>query len=300
MSPRRPGQNQTESPASAKERGFFPPQNRSASLTMPTPPAKNAADIQARRDRFPRGLAQPVEGFRFGADTLLLAAFAASRLKPPKRGAALAGLDLGTGCGAASIGLLLLRPELPLVLTGIDTGPEMVAAAGENARALGLDGRFRALLADCNDYRPDAPLDFVLANPPFRVPGTGRACPDQGRGRARFEGPGGFAAFAACAARSLRRGGLFFLVHLAERLPELLAALDQSGLAPRELLPVQGAAGADPRLVLLSAVRGGRGALALKAPLVLYDAGNALTPEALAFCPHLGANPRRGGGNAAT
>lgn len=259
------------------------------------PPAETAA----RRARFPRGLAQPAGGFRFGADTLLLAAFAAQALKAPKAGAALTGLDLGTGCGAASIGLLLLRPELSLRLTGIDTGPEMIAAAGENACALGLADRFTPLLADALDHRAPAPCDFALANPPFRVRGTGRACPDENRDRARFEGAGGFAAFAACAGRNLRRGGTLFLVHLAERLPELLAGLAAAGLHTRRLLPVQGRADADARLVLLAAVRGGGTGLALLRPLVLYGPDNALTPEALAFCPPLAANPRRGEGNAA-
>jgi len=243
-----------------------------------------------RRARFPRGLAQPEGGFRFGADTLLLAAFAHANLKPGK---ALTGLDLGTGCGAASFGLLLLRPVDPLRLTGIDTGPEMIDAAKANAAALGL-AQFTPLLADVQDYRSTgAGFDFVLANPPFRVPGTGKACPDDGRHRARFEGPGGFAAFAACAGRNLRAGGRLFLVHLAERLPELLRTLAEAGLNTRQLLPVQGLAGKPPRLVLLMAVRGGGEGLSLDCPLILYTAQGELTPEALGFCPHLAANPCR-------
>ncbi|MDR3641709.1 MAG: methyltransferase [Humidesulfovibrio sp.] len=247
----------------------------------------------ARRALFPRGLAQPLAGFRFGVDTLLLAAFAASQLKAGKTDKALAGLDLGTGCGAASIGLLLLRPELPLRLTGIDNGPEMVAAAAQNAQDLGLVELFAPQLADVESYRAPARVDFALANPPFRVPGTGRACPEANRGRARFEGPGGFAAFAACAGRNLQRGGTLFLVHLAERLPELLADLNAAGLHTRRLLPVQGRAEANPRLALLAAVRGGGTGLSLERPLVLHGPDNALTPEALAFCPHLAVNPSR-------
>jgi tRNA1Val (adenine37-N6)-methyltransferase len=183
-------------------------------------------------------------------------------------------------------------------LEGIDTGPEMVACACANAEGLGLADRYHARLADAADYRPARPLDFVLANPPFRIRGTGKACPHPERDRARFEGPGGFAAFAACAARSLRRGGRFFLVHLAERLPGLLADLAGAGLAARFLTPVQGAAESDPRLVLLCAVRtqAARGeGLVLTRALTLYDADGGLAPEALAFCPHLGANVRRPG-----
>lgn len=247
-------------------------------------------DVALRRVRFPRGLVQPVGGFRFGADTLLLAAFAHANLKPAK---ALAGLDLGTGCGAASIGLLLLRPSDPLCLTGIDIGAEMIDAARANAIALGFP-QFSPLLAAVQDYRPVGPgYDFVLANPPFRALGTGKACPDHGRNRARFEGPGGLAAFAACAGRCLRVGGRLFLVHLAERLPEILCELAKAGLNTRLLLPVQGGADKPPRLVLLMAVRGGGDGLSLGCPLILYTAQGELTQEALRFCPHLAANPCR-------
>jgi len=265
-------------------------------------------DILARRELFPRGLLQPAGGFRFGADTLLLSAFAARSLGTRRGRAAkpLAGLDLGTGCGAASLGLLLLRPDLDLALTGIDSGPEMVDAATQNARALGLAGRYRAELADVGDFRrtgSGAAFDLALANPPFRKHGTGRVCADAARNRARFEGVGGFAAFAACAASALRSRGRLFLVHLAERLPELLRVLEDAGLAPRRVLPVQGRLGQAPRLVLLDCLRLGPkhqqglglAGFSLLAPLVLYAEDGSLTPEAAEFCPPLATNPRRAG-----
>jgi tRNA1Val (adenine37-N6)-methyltransferase len=265
-------------------------------VLFPLPPAAfmiGDAACQTRRALFPRGLLQPTAGFRFGADTLLLAAFAARQLTRGKAGKTLLGLDLGTGCGAASIGLLLLRPEIPLHIDGIDTGPEMIAAAAQNAQDLDLGGHFAPHLADVQTYRAPAPVDFILANPPFRVPGTGRSCPETGRDRARFEGPGGFQAFATCAAKNLRRGGALFFVHLTERLPELLATLTNAGLHTRYLLPVQGHAEANPRLALLAAIRGGGSGLNLERPLVLYGPDNTLTPQALAFCPPLTANPCR-------
>jgi len=246
-------------------------------------------DAQTRRARFPRGLTQPADGFRFAADTLLLAAFAAQTLGGRKP---LTGLDIGTGCGAASFGLLLLRPDLDLHLTGIDASPELLACAQDNARGLGLDRRFAALDADAAVYAAPA-CDFALLNAPFRTPGTGRACPNHGRERARFEGPGGFALFAGCAARNLRTRGRLFLVHLSERLPALFAALVGQGLAPKRLLPVQGRGGQSPRLVLIAAVRGGGPGLNLLPPLTLYDDRGGLTPEAERFCPPLAVNPRR-------
>lgn len=244
----------------------------------------------ALRALFPRGLAQPEHGFRFGADTLLLSAFAHRQLKA---GAALSGLDLGCGCGAASFGLLLLPGREGLDITGLDVNPAMVEAARQNAQALGLADRFRARTEDAGDFADQGAAHFALCNPPFRAPGTGRACPNQAKQMARFEGPGGFAVFARCAARSLRRGGSLFLVHLAERLPELFQLLDQAGLHPRRLLPVQGRSGGPIRIALVQAVSGTGRALVLEPPLVVYDGAQRLTPEAERFCPHLGVNPAR-------
>ena len=276
------------------------------------------------RQRFPRGLTQPAGGFRFGADTLLLAAFAARHLPSPKATAAHAsgaparitgqaqinGLELGIGCGAASLGLLLLRPDLDLRLIGIDTGPEMVAAARRNAEALDFSDRLQVEEAGVRAFRwpgqagpkggngPEESTGkgahLVFSNPPFRLPGTGRAAATPEKDRARFEGPGGFAAFAQCAARSLRPGGMFCLMHLAERLPGLLRDMQDAGLGPELLLPVQGGADKPARLVLLLARRGGRGGLTLEPPLVLYGSDGALRPEAEAFCPFLATNSRKG------
>ncbi len=253
------------------------------------------AEHAARRALFPRGLVQPEGGFRFGADTLLLSAFAHRQLKPR---AALCGLDLGCGCGAASFGLLVLPGREGLDITGIDVNPAMTDAARQNALALGLADRFRAWTGDADDcsthdFPIQGPAHFALCNPPFRIPETGRACPNQAKQLARFEGPGGFAVFARCAARRLRRGGSFFLVHLAERLPELFQHLTQAGLHPRRLLPVQGRSGGPIRIALAQAVSGQGRTLVLEPPLVLYDEAHRLTPEAERFCPHLGANPDR-------
>ncbi len=250
-----------------------------------------AATHESARQRFPRGLSQPEGGFRFGADTLLLAAFAARHL--PGGDGALSGLEIGCGCGAASLGLLLLAPGRRMALAGLDLDPDMVEAAGRNARTLGLADSFQARQGDAADFRQPG-LDLALMNPPFRIAGTGRGAATPQKQRARFEGPGGLAALLACAARCLRPQGRLFLVHLAERLPDILRHMGDQGLNPARLLPVQGSAAKPARLVLVEGVRGGRGALTLLPALTLYGPGGELSPEAAAFCPFLAVNPRRG------
>lgn len=149
--------------------------------------------MQDALSMFPRGLAQPEKGFRFGADALLLACFL------PQGPARL--LDLGTGCGPVALGWLLRNAEGSAV--GLELDPEAAACARENATRLGLDARLDVRESDVRDVRGmrDKPVmgessarlepesfDLVACNPPYHAPGTGRLPKDAGRRAAIFHG----------------------------------------------------------------------------------------------------------------
>ena len=67
----------------------------------------NDTAITTARALFPRGLHQPQDSYRFGADALLLAAFAAESLASLPGTAPRKVAELGSGCGAALLGLCL-------------------------------------------------------------------------------------------------------------------------------------------------------------------------------------------------
>lgn len=259
------------------------------------------AEAQQARSLFPRGLLQPEGGFRFGADALLLARFAA-----PVPGARV--LDLGTGCGPVGLGLLLLtNTGENRRVHGLDRDPAMVAAATANAARLGLADRFAATLCDVRALRahagivPPESVDLVLANPPYRHPRSGRRPDSPGRDAARFETDGGLAAFAAAAAFALTNKGYFACVHLAERLTHITAQLCANKLEIKTILPVSPRRDAPARQVLVLARKNGRPGLRLEAPLALYEGEGPdthLSTRALAYCPFLACNaaPRACGG----
>lgn len=256
---------------------------------------------ETARRAFPRGLRQPEDGFRFGTDALLLASYAAAL--PGKRV-----LDLGTGCGPAGLGLLLSRDDPDTRVLGLDRDPAMVDAARENARNLGLADRFAASLGDVRDIRanPELPpesFDLVMANPPYRHPGSGRRPTSTGRDQARFESEGDLPAFAAAAAFALVNGGWLALVHLAERLSHIIATLTVNRLEIKHLLPVCPRAGAPAKQLLLAARKNGRPGLRLEPSLVLYHGtgrNTRLCQEVIQFCPFLACNagPQNNGGDA--
>jgi tRNA1Val (adenine37-N6)-methyltransferase len=249
--------------------------------------------------RFPRGLAQPERGYRFSLDSLLLARF----ILPPagRSGLPVHGLDLGTGCGVVALALLL--DHHLLAMTGVERQPELHACAVENRALFGFEGRFNVALDDVAAFArapgvAQESYDFAVANPPYRRRGSGRTCPDPVREGARFEDEDGLEPFTLAAARLLKQGAPLALVHLPERLPGVLAACASAGLEPKRLRFVHSRADKPARMLLLEARKGGGPGLAVEPPLVLYAGAGPetrLSPQALAFCPHLRCNARQGG-----
>lgn len=82
--------------------------------------------------------------------------------EPPTQGRF---LDLG--CGYGVIGLAIARAVPLATVTGVDVNERAIALANENARALGLEGRFVACPPDA--VPGDASYDEIWSNPPIRI-----------------------------------------------------------------------------------------------------------------------------------
>ncbi len=245
------------------------------------------------RTVFPSGLSQPEKGFRFAVDSLLLACWAADVITKPGQRL----LDLGCGCGVIGFGVAF-RTAQGMHLTGVDSDPEMLAAARENVAHLGIPAQF--LEADVREMRAhpgiDAnSMDMVVCNPPWRNPGSGRmAAPE--RERARFMVEGSLEDFCAAASYALTTKGRFLIVHRADALGECMAACERAGLTPKRLRLIHSRLGEPGKLLLLEARKAAGPGMAIEPPLVLYDdaspeGGRApLSTAALALCPFLACN----------
>lgn len=245
---------------------------------------------------YPRGLIQPEGAYRFGLEALLLATFAA-RILGQGRGAEreCAVAELGSGCGAALLGVALRVPGARCL--GLEREPVLVEAARANAGALGLSGRVRFTQADVAARLPQeaGPQDMVLANPPWGLPGTGRCSPSGLReGALRAEStPGGdaFPIFCQAAARLLRHKGLFCCIVPAAALTRICAALEAARLGLRRILPLRPHTGDAAHRLLLLAQKGACAEPVLCSPLTLHGRGARSGPSwtrvALSFCPWL-------------
>ena len=232
-------------------------------------------------------IAQPRTGYRAGIDPVLLAAAV-----PARAGETL--LDLGCGAGVAA---LCAGARVPgLRLSGLELQPAYAALARANATRGGI---VMEVLTGDVAAMPDAlrqrQFDHVIANPPYFDRAAGTPAADAGREGALGEALP-LADWVAAALRRCRPGGHVCIVHRAERLTCLLAAMRGSV----EVLPLIPRRGRAARLVLVRARKGGRAGLRLCDGWVLHEGahhagdGENLTPStasvlrdaaSLPFCP---------------
>ena len=193
--------------------------------------------------------------FPLGGDSLALAAFASVR-----RGDRVCDL----GCGAGALLLLLAARVSPLVLSGVEYCPEDAALARQNLAENGLDGAIcTGVLCAVSKTLPAGSFSLAVSNPPYFAPGTGRS-----GGGARMGHSCSTEDLCAAAARSLKNGGRFALVHRPERLCDLVSILRAHGLEPKRMQLVRHSAAHSPSAVLLEAVRQGKAGLDILPDLV--------------------------------
>ena len=224
-------------------------------------------------------LEQPLRGHRAGTDAILLAASV-----PENFAGVLA--DAGAGVGTAGLVASLLQPGLDLLL--IEREPELAALARRNLSANGLRGQVVTCdLLDPKSRRAagltDGAAGLVISNPPYLDPGDGRTSPDDLRARAHvFEEAGGIESWIrACVAIGSAQAEII-LIHRADRLAELLAAL-QGRTGGISVLAIHPRDGEEASRVLIRAKKGSRAPLRLLPPLVLHQADGRFTPEAEAI-----------------
>tara|TARA_R110002096_G_scaffold14000_1_gene49013 strand:+ start:1406 stop:2137 length:732 start_codon:yes stop_codon:yes gene_type:complete len=204
---------------------------------------------------------QPAEGFRAGIDAVLLAA--ALRAKP---GQSL--LELGCGAGTAMLCAAARLTECQF--TGLDIDPAMVGLAQRNIAANGFGDRMRATIGDVADpVHPDV-YDRVFFNPPFFDDPAALRAPKPAKQTAYIASTATLPDWTGFARRVLKPKGRVAIIHRADALGDLLAALAK-GWGDIAIKPVQPRIDAPAKRVLVTARKGAKGPLTLLSPLVMHD-----------------------------
>ena len=237
-------------------------------------------DDQLTQDDFLGGLIkiwQPKTGYRAATDPVFLAA--AIGAKPGQ-----SVLELGCGAGTA-LACLCKRVE-GLDVHGLEIQADYANLARRNAVDNGLgyavhDGD----LLDMPEPIRTASFDHVFTNPPFYNASASSAPKDAGRDTAHRIGEAQLEDWIAVGLRRLKPKGYFTIIHRAERLADILAALNGKAGDVR-ILPLSSREGRAAGRVIVRARKGAAGALELLSPMVLHK-GSEHTRDEESFRPNV-------------
>jgi tRNA1(Val) A37 N6-methylase TrmN6 len=222
-------------------------------------------------------LFQPRGGHRAGTDSALLAACVPANFEGQA-------YDLGSGAGSVGLSVASQAPRSRVTLVEID--PEMAALAASGIEANGLGDRVRVVRADLlargRSRHPALGAegaDLVVTNPPFHIEGTVRSAATPLRRQAHSFSEADETGWIEAAVRLLRPRGILMMIHRADALPRLLAALE-GRVGDIRLKPVHPRAGSAATRLLVRALKASRAPLTLLPPLILHEDVGGFTREA--------------------
>jgi tRNA1(Val) A37 N6-methylase TrmN6 len=226
-------------------------------------------------------LIQPAAGYRVAIDPILLAA--AVHAAPGERV-----LDAGCGTGAAALCLAARVPDAAIV--GVEIAPELAALAWRSVQLNGFEKRVEIAEASLATYAAAhrGAFDQVMTNPPFYEQGRHTRSPQLTRAAAHGEETLSLAGWIKAAEAALRPGGRLTLIHRADRLPEILAAMERR-FGAAAIFPFWPRVGEPASRVLVSAIKGRRTPLRLLPGLILHRADGSYTEEAERILRHAAA-----------
>ena len=202
--------------------------------------------------------------FCFGMDAVLLTGFAHAR--PQDRL-----LDLGTGTGIIPI---LMEAKYGCAhLTGLEIQEDSADMARRSVRLNGLQEKISIVTGDIKEAGSlfdAASFDVITSNPPYMTAQHGLTNPEDAKAIARHEILCTLEDVIAQAARLLRPGGNFFMVHRPFRLAEIMVLLRAYRLEPKRMQLVYPFVNKEPNMVLIEANRGGKPRMTVEKPLIVY------------------------------
>lgn len=211
--------------------------------------------------------------FCFGMDAVLLSGFA----KVKEQGTA---LDLGTGTGI--IPILLAAKTQGHHFTGLEISPTSADMAARSVLLNDLQEKVEIVRGDIKEagelFAP-ASFDTVTSNPPYMIGQHGLVNPDLEKAAARHEILCTLEDVVRAAAKLVRPGGSFFLVHRPFRLAEIICTMVKYGLEPKRMQLVYPYVDREPNMVLIEAVRGGKPRMTVENPLIVYREPGVYMPE---------------------
>lgn len=219
---------------------------------------------------------QNPQKFCFGMDAVLLSGFVS--LGTVKEGAHI--LDMGTGTGI--IPLLLEAKTKAAHLTGLEIQEESADMARRSVALNHLEEKIDIVQGDIKEADRifgAASFDIVTCNPPYMIAQHGLRNPKAPKAIARHEILCTLENVIEQAARLVKPGGKFCMVHRPFRLAEIITTLCAYQLEPKRMQLVYPYVEKEPNMALIEAVRGGRSRMTIEKPLIVYQKPGVYTDE---------------------
>lgn len=216
---------------------------------------------------------QDTKRFCFGMDAVLLSGFARV-----KEGAHV--LDLGTGTGI--IPILLEAKTKAEHLTGLEIQEDSADMARRSVLLNGLEDKIDIVTGDIKEAESlfdAASFDVITCNPPYMIGKHGITNEGDAKAIARHEILCTLEDIVSQAAKLLKPGGNFFMVHRPFRLAEIMTVLQAYKLEPKRMQLVYPFVDKEPNMVLIEANRGGKPRLTVEKPLIVYKEPGVYMPE---------------------
>ena len=216
---------------------------------------------------------QDPERFCFGMDAVLLSGFARA-----KEGDHI--IDLGTGTGI--IPILMEAKTGASDLIGLEIQPESADMAQRSVELNHLESKIRIVTGDIKEASSlfgAATFDVVTSNPPYMTEHHGITNEKSPKAIARHELLCTLEDVICQAAKLLRPGGSFYMVHRPFRLADIMVLMREYHLEPKRMKLVYPYIDKDPNMVLIEGLRGGRPRLTVERPLIVYQSPGVYTDE---------------------
>lgn len=233
---------------------------------------------------------QKKDGYRFSVDSLLLYSFV--NLKRVSKI-----IDLGAGSGV--IGMLLAKKYINSQVYLVEVQEGLASLSEKNIRLNNLQERVIVIKSDikelnkklADDYitksrsdkvetslMPES-FDLVVSNPPFRSVKSGLLSNSDEKAIARHELMVSLKDIIEAGSWLLKHYGRLCLIHLPERLTEIIYAMSSYKFEIKRLRFVHSTSSSEAKMVLIEAVKGGKRGLKIEKPLIIYNEDRSYTEE---------------------
>lgn len=211
--------------------------------------------------------------FCFGMDAVLLSAFT-------HVGRDCSCLDLG--CGNGVIPILLAGRTEGRSFTGLELQADVAEMAQRSIEYNQLGERVHIVHGDIKEATSifeAASFDVVTSNPPYLIQSHGLLSGTGHKAAARHEIHCTLEDVISGAAKLLKSGGHFFLVHRPFRLAEIITCMVSHRVEPKRMRLVYPYVDKEPNMVLIEGVRGGNSRMKVEKPLIVYEREGIYTEE---------------------